>query len=322
MSNRKSSKAEKVHSRQRNLRRGSASLPKEFSRAATVSRHTSRRTPQVVVRAGREALNTSKPKYKKRPAPRRRYDVSLSAQGAEIRLPALPVIQNPWQIFSGLLSAALTILLIYLWNSPTFQVSQVEVQGLERFTAQEISRAIDVEGKPSFSLIPSLLQADLAHTYPGLETVQVRVDWPAGVVVSVGERHPLVAWNWNGEESWVDASGVDFNPRGESEGLIQVQAFTPPERYNEQFASPKLIQAVTTLASYAPSDASVIYDEKYGLGWQDPRGWQVYFGFDTVDLPVKQLIYNAIVKRLEEQGIRPALISVEYVNAPYYRMER
>ncbi len=316
MSKRRSSKAEKVRSRQRKQRPESA-----FLSSKRESRNTSRRSPQVMVRGGRGSTNTAS--QKNSPSPRRRYDVSLSAPGAEIRLPALPVIQDYWQIASGFLTAALTVLLVFLWNSPTFQVSQIEVQGLERFTEQEISRAIDVLGRPSFSLVPANLRADLENTYQGLEEVQVKVDWPAVVVVTVEERQPVLVWNWEGTVSWIDANGVGFKPRGDSEGLIQVQALAPPPgRGEDQFASPELLRAVVALAEYAPASAPLIYDEKYGLGWQDQRGWLVCFGFDGADVAVKQLVYQAIVKRLEEQNIHPALISVEYVNAPYYRLER
>ncbi len=38
----------------------------------------------------------------------------------------------------------------------------------------------------------------------------------------------------------------------------------------------------------------MIYDPKYGMGWQDPRGWSVYFGQNTQDIDMKKKIYQAI----------------------------
>lgn len=333
MRKRKSSKAEQVRSRRGKQGRESAPLPSKKSsrfprtshksrktRKTSSSRTASRRTPSVVARRGAGGLKTTK--SKKRPSPRRRYDVTLSAPGAEMRLPALPVIQDYWQIISGFLSAALTVLLIFLWNSPTFQVNQVEVRGQERFTAQEISMAIDVVGRPAFSLVPLDVRKDLENTYSGLKAAHIKVNWPADVIVIVEERQPALAWQWEESVSWIDANGVEFKSRGKGENLLRVQAVTPPPSLEDGLISPELIKAVTALAAYAPSDVPVIYDEKYGLGWQDPRGWQIYFGFGHADMAVKQRVYQAIVKRLEEQGIRPALISVAYVNAPYYRLER
>jgi len=40
------------------------------------------------------------------------------------------------------------------------------------------------------------------------------------------------------------------------------------------------------------------------------------------DMEMKLSVYQAMVDRLQSEGIQPALISVEYVHAPYYRTER
>ena len=314
MSKGKLSKADDVRSRQGKQRRVRTVLHSESK-----ARNISRSNPPVMVRGGR-GLETSS--YNRGRSPRRRFDVSLSAPGAEIRLPALPIIQNYWQVASGFFVVALTIILVTIWNSPTFQVNQIEVQGIERFTAQEISRAIDAVGKPSFSLVPALLRADLESTYPGLEEVDIRVSWPALVVITIKERQPVLVWNWEGAVRWVDAYGIDFKPRGESEGLVQVHAQAPPLGTEDNFTSPELVRSVVALAEYVPGKGPVIFNEEYGLGWQDQRGWQVYFGVDLADLTMKQLVYQAIINRLEQVNIFPSLINVEYINAPYYRLER
>ncbi len=36
-------------------------------------------------------------------------------------------------------------------------------------------------------------------------------------------------------------------------------------------------------------------DPKYGMGWQDPRGWSVYFGQNTQEIEMKKKIYQAIL---------------------------
>jgi len=63
----------------------------------------------------------------------------------------------------------------------------------------------------------------------------------------------------------------------------------------------------------------MVYDTTYGLGWQDAHGWQVYFGQNTDDIPMKLKVYQAIVDTLTNKGIRPTLISVEYLDAPFYK---
>ncbi len=47
------------------------------------------------------------------------------------------------------------------------------------------------------------------------------------------------------------------------------------------------------------------YDPQYGMGWQDPRGWSVYFGQNIQDIPMKLVIYQSIVDTFIRQGIQP-----------------
>jgi hypothetical protein len=55
------------------------------------------------------------------------------------------------------------------------------------------------------------------------------------------------------------------------------------------------------------------------MGWQDPRGWSVYFGQNTQDIPMKLAAYQTIEDTFTQQGIQPTLISVEYLDAPFYK---
>lgn len=314
MVKRKSNKAEKIRSRRKKERR-EGTPQSSRTRYQAVSRHA----PPVMVRG---EVETSISGRKKQRSPRRRFDVALSSPGVEIRFPAVPTIQNYWQVFSGVLTVILAVLLVVVWNSAKFQVSEIEVQGFERFRAQEISRAVQVIGEPVFSLVPALLKEDLENTYAGLAAVDVKIEWPSSVVVTVEERQPVLAWDWEGVVRWVDADGVAFEPRGMSEEIVRVLAFSSPPKSAGKFSSPEFVEKIALFANYVPEDVPVCYDAAHGLGWQDKRGWQVYFGFDINELALKQIVYQSIVKRLEEKNIHPAFVSVEYVDAPYYRLER
>jgi hypothetical protein len=66
----------------------------------------------------------------------------------------------------------------------------------------------------------------------------------------------------------------------------------------------------------------ILYDQEHGLGWNDPEGWQVYFGQDNGDIEMKLVVYKSLVEKLTQEGIFPTMISVDYVHAPYYRVEQ
>jgi hypothetical protein len=55
------------------------------------------------------------------------------------------------------------------------------------------------------------------------------------------------------------------------------------------------------------------------MGWQDARGWSVYFGQTTRDVPMKLNVYQSILDTLSKQGIQPTLISLAYLDAPFYK---
>jgi hypothetical protein len=161
------------------------------------------------------------------------------------------------------------------------------------------------------------------------------------------EREPLIAWIQDGNEVWVDAKGVAFPPRGNPENaLVRVEGHgTPPafastpstndlqslpvgmpsattSTIPDISLSPTMVSGILALGAKMPADTLLVYDSEHGLGWNDPNGWEVYFGAEDQDMEMKLSVYETLVDRLQSEGIQPELISVEYVHAPYYRMER
>jgi hypothetical protein len=75
------------------------------------------------------------------------------------------------------------------------------------------------------------------------------------------------------------------------------------------------------LSEYLPEDTYLQYDPQFGLGWQDPRGWLVYFGSNTSEIDIKLAEYETIISTLQAENRQPALISLEFLHSPFYRME-
>jgi hypothetical protein len=65
----------------------------------------------------------------------------------------------------------------------------------------------------------------------------------------------------------------------------------------------------------------ILYDPTLGFGWNDPRGWSVYFGTSSLDIELKMRVYETLVNSLTQRGIRPVMINVTYPTAPYYRIQ-
>jgi hypothetical protein len=88
------------------------------------------------------------------------------------------------------------------------------------------------------------------------------------------------------------------------------------------FISTEMVESLKGLASHVPPGEPVLYDAGLGFGWNDPRGWRVYFGTSANDVELKMQVYESMVASLTQRGIRPALINVTYPTAPYYRMSQ
>jgi len=273
--------------------------------------------------------------------PQRRIYLPTDTPGSEIRLPAMPEVKLGWR----LLSAFLVILLgigIYMLNfSDRFEISTLNLSGAQRIPAEEILDKLELSGKPIISVIPSEIEAQILAEFPDIKSATVRVELPANLTISIQERIPAITWIIDGEATtWVDDEGFAFPIRGEATIPLKVMANGDPPRplgYVDPASEPaeetetpilptpsvdpQFVASVLKLRTYIPAGAALLYDPENGLGWTDAQGWQVYLGTDVSQIDVKLVEYQKIVTALLEQNLQPVLISVEYIHAPYYRLE-
>jgi hypothetical protein len=176
-----------------------------------------------------------------------------------------------------------------------------------------------------------------------LKTINVQVGLPADVVIRVTERQPVLAWQIGNDKKWIDEEGYTFPAGADESGLVLVQAQgdppsekpatvessgeTLPEAVDIKpkatpYLPPEMIEPIIKMSKLVPAGSPVLYDPKYGVGWNDPQqGWKVYVGMNlkNVDLQLEQ--YQVISADLIKREIHPVMISVEFPNAPFYRLE-
>lgn len=270
----------------------------------------------------------------------RRYDIAMSApygrgvlgaKTAQAPSFSMPHIGFGARWISFILIAVCGLALYFMTSDGLFTVSSASVFGNNRVSAEEISAALGVMGKPSALLSPAQIEYNILAAFPDINGVQVDINLPAEIVVTVSERQPVAAWQQAGQTVWVDAQGYAFPPRGFVEGLVTVSAAGAPPAPSSvdikqtvgarPFLSSEMAAGLMVLSPHVPQGSALIYDPRYGLGWTDPRGWQTYFGHSGNDITVKLQVYQAMLDFLTRQGVTPKLISVEYPNAPFYRTE-
>lgn len=256
------------------------------------------------------------------------YDIAFTLGRTKVHAPVLNLPQLGPRWISAGLTLLLGFMLFTMWTSRPFTVSTAQVNGNQRLGTADINAMLGLIGQPIFKAIPSQIESNLHTAFSDLESVKVRVLFPNRIAVDLVERKPVLAWYQNGGVTWIDDKGMAFTPRGEVPGLIQVAANgtplqVPPDPalplYEQEFIAPEMVQALLALAPDVPAGMPMIFDPRYGMGWQDPRGWTTYFGQNAKDVQMKKMVYNAILDSLTLQGVQPSLVSVEYLNAPFYK---
>jgi cell division protein FtsQ len=282
---------------------------------------------------------------------RRQFKVP-DVPGASISLPALQGLLD-WRIVSLFLVVGLSVGLYLMWTSSFFVVSQADIFGLKRIMSHDVNVVLDIGGTPSFALDPADLQKSLVEQFPEFSAAMVTVEFPNTVAISVTERIPVLAWRQGGRTDLIDKDGLAFPLRsndveldlptvdasGLLVGLIPAAIPTDTEKTDgnrfqlfgssqndetiqaaQQVLTPEAVQSILMLNEFAPQGIPLTYRDDHGFGWQDSAGWMVYFG-DATQIQLKLNIYQDILELINNQGVKPELISVEWVHAPYYRLE-
>jgi hypothetical protein len=271
----------------------------------------------------------------------RRYDIAMSApygKSQNFNAPKVPSISftmphisyGPRWLSFFIALFCLVDLYLMLTIDP-FIVHDADILGNKRVSTQAIQDMLRIANLPAAFLDPALIQTNILASFPDITTVKVEVNIPNSVVISIDERIPMAAWQQEGQTVWVDALGYAFPPRGQVEKLptITAKGAPPPPNIDPMqpsgarpFLPTDLCKAIEILTPNLPQGAVLIFDPQYGLGWSDPRGWQVYFGHSIGNNATKLQVYQTMLDHLSKKNIQPILISVEYPNAPFYRVEQ
>ena len=279
------------------------------------------RTPTIPIK--------SKPKLVAKP--RRQFNIALGLPDIHLHKPKISMprfhFHANWRIVSFILSALFGTMLYLALTHPYFYVPAATVLGNNRLSRDEINTVLGVTNKSIFTIQPDDIATRLLLNYPELASADVKVYLPNHVFVTVTERQPVILWQQDSGYTWVDETGVAFRPRGTADGLVIVSAVDIPPAGSPSdtfaptpFMQAELVDSIITLAPSVPTGSTLVYDSAKGLGWVDPRGWEVAFGTGAVNMPLKLSVYNSLVDSLTSRNLKPEFINVVYPDAPFYRM--
>lgn len=300
---------------------------RNIQQIAQVTQHVVKPFTKVTSRVGTPYVQT----MHKRNESHRRFNVALGLPQFALRKPAIRAAggRGGWRLVSFVLSVVFGAAVYFAWTLPYFKVSAATVFGNARLSGDEINAVLGVAGRSIFMVQPEETAARLRLNYPELAAAEVNVYLPNLVYVNVSERQPIILWLQGEGITWIDATGVAFRPRGQVNGLVTVIGLgTPPAGSPDlddplnppRYVQKELVEAILVLAPNVPAGSTLTYDPNDGLGWKDSRGWNVYFGTDSRNMPLKLRVYQSLVESLAGREMFPEYINVVYPEAPFYRM--
>jgi hypothetical protein len=248
---------------------------------------------------------------------RRRFEIALPS-GLALGLPTLPQFHVSWRMASFSMALLLSAMLVRLLFDPRMFVDGINLGGASLVPGEEIYAESGIARQHIFWVDPAEAQKRV-ESVPGIATASVAVAWPANVTIVVTERVPVVTWIEGDRRWWADAEGQKFKSRGDLRLLpITVDDAVVDVIGRGGQAPAEAIRGALQLKELRPNIEMLHYDKQHGLSYQDGRGWRGYFGVGG-DMPQKLAVYESLVDNLVSRGIHPAVISVENLNAPYYR---
>lgn len=259
------------------------------------------------------------------------------------------VIVNTRWISLAVLAACVYALYI-IGSDDRFYLNVIPVEGASTLDINHIVEESGLAGRHIFAADPQEA-ADHLSEMDGVVTATVTLHWPNDVLITLREQPPLATWQEGNVAYWIDADGGLSPARSQTIGLLniisEIPAQSPAPRESpaagEEAASEEtgtsegtdanrddgaaaaiafvpqdVLEGALQLRALRPNIEQLYYRPSGGLSYQDGRGWRAYFG-TGLDMNQKLAVYETVVAKLLEQGIRPEYISVSNQNKPYYR---
>ena len=275
------------------------------------------RTPRDL-EAARARRKSARPKRA-----RREWRAAVGAAGLAVGMgtAALPRISIPhigWRTVSFTLIALLVVLIFHGMTAPQYFIGSINLAGARFVSGDEIYRAAAVHAVNAFWLQPDEIEARI-EAIPAILDATIVLKWPPALYVEVVERAPILAWLQGGETVWIDQEGTAFAVRGELSDLLPIVVDDVTQTWPLEAKVPQsVIDGAMELKTLRPNIELLHYDSRFGLSYQDGRGWRGYFGVGP-GMESRLIVYETLVDDLMARRVRPAMIDVGNPDSPYYR---
>jgi cell division septal protein FtsQ len=222
----------------------------------------------------------------------------------------------PWRLFSGLIVAGLLVVLFLFFGTDAFFVRSISVGGLNYLNDREVFALSGIAGEHVFWVDPAAVRENLLRS-PTIADANVIVGWGNPMVtIEIEEREPALVWQQAGIAVWVDVNGRVMRQRGDRSDLLTISVDSLMDGPPGGGVDPSVVTGALQIQALLPQVSTLRYHPDYGLGFNDSRGWEAWFGVGG-GMPEKISIYNALVNDLSRRGIAVRAIFVINPDRPW-----
>lgn len=207
----------------------------------------------------------------------------------------------------------------WVWSSPFFKVSNIEVSGNERVSTTSIVESVSLLGDSMFDADLASAQQTL-YTQPLVNAVKIERDWPNTIRVTVEERKAWGTWEQGGVRYTIDRDGVVLGIGAAPQGSPVIKSSELGSRITGDKVDYQAVDAAAEIYEKLPRQlgttvAEVAFITGKGVQVTTANNQTALFG-DSSSISYKLAVWAALQSEAQVQRINYTTIDLRYGNRP------
>lgn len=207
----------------------------------------------------------------------------------------------------------------WVWTSPFFKISNVEVTGTERIPAALVVERTSVLGDSMFTADLAAAQKEL-YALPLVASVKVERAWPNTLKVTVEERKAWGTWEQGGVKYTIDRDGVVLGTTPAAEGSPVIKSSEQGSRKQGDRVDYQAVDAAAEIYEKLPRQlgttvAEVAFVAGKGVQVTTANNQKALLG-DSSSITYKLAVWAALAQQAQAEKINYTTIDLRYGNRP------
>jgi len=207
----------------------------------------------------------------------------------------------------------------WLWSSPVFKVSHIEVRGNESIATSTVVESAGLLGQSMFDADLAAAQTAL-YQQPLVNSVRIERDWPNTVAIVIEERKTWGTWEQSGVKYRIDREGVVLGIGAASEGSPLIRSTEPGNRLTGDHVDYQAVDAAAEIYEKLPrllgtTVAEVAFITGKGVQVTTTNNQTALLG-DSSSIVYKLSVWAALSQEAQVRRINYTTIDLRYGNRP------